>query len=459
MTKQLDVLDWVAEELADVALGDERLNQRLRSLLNQLASQPSASLPQALSPAQLKAAYRFFGNPDVELQALLATHLAATDLRTRQVPLVLAVQDTSEIDYTSHHAATGLGYLATSRERGLLLHSTLALTPEGLPLGLLGQQQWVREPDQLGKAAKRKQLPTEEKESNKWLLGLQSTNLAAAGAPHTRFVVVADREADMYDLFAAPREPNCELLIRACRVRNLANGHRLYAHVMGQPIVANITVDVPTRKGKPARRAAVVVRYATVELRPTNPKLKGLHLNAVLAVELEPPSKEEAVNWLLLSTLPVADAQQALELLDWYSVRWGIEVWHKVLKSGCKVEHKQLASFAHLARMIAVYSIVAWRVQYVTMLARVAPGMSSEVILERSEWEALYCAIHREAKPPPEAPDLAQVVRWLGQLGGFIGRKSDGMAGVMSIWRGLMRLHDLTTMYNIMRPPALVGKD
>jgi Transposase DNA-binding/Transposase Tn5 dimerisation domain len=458
MNEQSNVLDWVATELADLDLGDDRLNQRLRLLVSQLAQQPSASLPQALCPADLKAAYRLFANSEVELQAILASHLAATDKRCRQVPLVLAVQDTSEIDYTSHVAAQGLGYLGTSKQRGLLLHTVLALTPDGVPLGLLGQQQWVRPLDQLGKSKLRKRLPISEKESNKWLVGLSNTNVAAQAAPTTTFISVADREADIYDLFAAKRAANCELLVRACRPRNLAGGEHLYDYVAAQPVVAEVMVQVPKRDKQPARIAAMSVRYAQVELKPTNRKQAALSLAVVLAEEPSPPVGSEAVRWLLLTTLAVASSSAALQVLDYYTTRWGIEVWHKVLKSGCHVEQRQLASFEHLARMIAVYSIVAWRVQYATMLARIEPNLSCEVLLERAEWEALYCAVQCSATPPDTPPSLAQVVRWLGQLGGFIGRKSDGEPGVVSIWRGLQRLTDLTTMYRIMRPPPLVGK-
>jgi hypothetical protein len=458
MSEPSNILDWVAVELADLDLGDERLNQRLRLLVSQLAQQPSASLPQALSPADLKAAYRLFGNPEVELQAILASHMAATDIRCRQVPLVLAVQDTSEIDYTSHAAAKGLGYLGTSKQRGLLLHTVLALTPEGVPLGLLGQQQWVRPFDQLGKSEQRKHLPISEKESNKWLVGLSSTNVAALAGPDTTFISVADREADIYDLFVAQRAANCELLVRACQPRNLQSGEHLYDYVATQPVVAEVVVQVPKRDQQPARVAQVSVRYAQVELKPTNRKQAPLSLVAVLAEEPAPPAGSEAVRWLLLTSLEVASTSAALQVLDYYSTRWGIEVWHKVLKSGCHVEQKQLANFEHLARMITVYSILAWRVQYATMLARIEPDLSCEVVLERAEWEALYCAVHRIATPPSTAPTLAQAVRWLGQLGGFIGRKSDGEPGVVSIWRGLQRLTDMTTMYRIMRPPPLVGK-
>ncbi len=459
MKEEPNVLNRVAEDFADADLGDERLNQRLRSVASLLAAQPNASLPQALSPADLKAAYRLFGNEDVEVQALLASHLALTDRRCRQVPLVLAVQDTTELDYTAHRATRGLGYLNDLQHRGLLLHTAIAFTPEGVPLGLLGQEMWVRDDADFGKRAKRKQLPITQKESYKWLRGLQSTLLAAQSAPHSHFIAVADREADIYEFFAAPRAANCDLLVRACRIRNLSDGEHLAEYVAAQEVVAEVTVQVPKHEQQPARKATLQIRYAKVQLRPSNPQQAPLELYAVLASEPDPPAGAKAVRWLLLTSCVVDSLAQALQVLHWYSVRWGIEVWHKVLKSGCNVEHKQLAEFSHLARMISVYSIIALRIHYATMLARAVPEISCEVVLERSEWQALCCVILQVAQPPAEPPSLAQALRWVAQLGGFIGRKSDGEPGVTTLWRGWQRLHDLTMMYNIVHPPSDVGND
>jgi hypothetical protein len=183
---------------------------------------------------------------------------------------------------------------------------------------------------------------------------------------------------------------------------------------------------------------------------------------AVLAVEPHPPADVEPVEWLLLTTAPVAAMADALERLDWYECRWGVEVWHKVLKSGCQIEARQLETAERLRRCLALYSVIAWRILYGTMLARVVPDAPCTALLEADEWQALYCAIHRTPRPPAQPPSLRMAVRWTAQLGGFLGRTGDGEPGVTVVWRGFQHLVDLTTMYRIMRPPPSpkdVGKD
>jgi hypothetical protein len=173
---------------------------------------------------------------------------------------------------------------------------------------------------------------------------------------------------------------------------------------------------------------------------------------AVLAREENPPLGVEGLEWLLLSTSEVTCSRQAVEKVEWYASRWGIEVWHKVLKSGCKIEAKQLESAEALKRCLALYSVIAWRIMYATLLARSVPETPCNVLLEKEEWEALYSSVKKVSTPPSQPPTLREAIKWIGQLGGFIGRKSDGEPGVTVLWRGFQRLLDLTTMYRIMRP-------
>ncbi len=212
------------------------------------------------------------------------------------------------------------------------------------------------------------------------------------------------------------------------------------------------------RDGHAARTALLTVQWQAVTLRPpkhrTSEGLPEVALWAVLAVEAEPPDGVEAVEWLLLTTVAVETTADALERLDWYECRWGIEVWHKVLKSGCKIEARQLESAARLQRCLTLYSVIAWRIVYATMLARAVPDAPCTLVLDEDEWQALYCATHRTATPPSEVPTLQTAVRWIGKLGGFLGRKGDGEPGVTVLWKGFQHLVDLTTMYRIMRPPS-----
>jgi hypothetical protein len=460
--------DWAVTEFGDADLGDARRTARLVHLASVLGAQPTASLPDATDdPATLKAAYRFFDNAAVDPAQILASHVQATIARLRQVPLVLAVQDTTYLDWTDHPATTGLGPLVSVHQQGLLAHTTLAITPERVPLGLLAQQVWARDPATFAQQPDHKQRSIDEKESQKWLTSLAAVAELQAACPATQFVSVGDAEADVYDLFLAPRPPGVDLLVRAAQDRRVEHlEHALWAAVRAAPVATTRDVVVPRREGQPARTARLTVQWRAVTLRPpkrrTAEQLPSVQVWAVLAVEPNPPPGVEAVEWLLLTTVPVRCTADALERLEWYACRWGIETWHKVLKSGCQIEARQLETAARLQRCLALYSVIAWRIVYGTMLARAVPEIPCTVLLDADEWQALYCAIHRTPTPPVTPPSIRAAVRWIAQLGGFLGRKGDGEPGVTVLWRGFQHLVDLTTMYRIMRPPTSrknVGKD
>jgi hypothetical protein len=448
---------WAEEEFGDVDLGDLRRNARLIHLARVLGAQPSASLPDATDdPASLKAAYRFFDNDYVRAEAMLASHLQATLRRLRTVPLVLAVQDTTYLDWTDHPHTTGLGPLAVPSHQGLVAHTTLALTPEHLPLGLLQQQVWARDPS-LRRNHDHKQRTIEDKESQKWLTSLEAVSEARAACPDSQFVSVGDREADLYDLFLVERPVGVDLLVRAAQDRKADHPETyLWATMASASIAATVTVHMGARAGQPARSATLTVRWRQVRLRPptsrAKEKLPSVTVWAVWAIERDPPKGVKAVEWLLLTTLLIGSTEEALERLGWYAARWGIEVWHKVLKSGCRIEERQLATAARLRRCLTLYSVIAWRIVYATMLARVAADVACTVLLEEAEWQGLYCRIHGVALAPAKPPTLRQAVRWIAQLGGFLGRKGDGEPGVTVMWKGFQHLVDIAAMYRIMRP-------
>src|SRR6266542_1632057 len=277
---------WAEDEFGEADLGDVRRNARLVQLATVLGAQPSASLPDATDdPATLKAAYRFFDNDYVRAEAMLASHIQSTSRRMQAVALVLAVQDTTYLDWTEHPHTSGLGPLAAPSHQGLLAHTTLALTPERVPLGLLQQQVWARD-KQVRRQQDHKRRPIADKESQKWLRSLQA--------------VIAAR------------------------------------------IECTVTIHIGARAGQVAREASLKIRWKQVTLRPPNSrskdKLPNITLWAVWACETNPPPGVEAVEWLLLTTVPISNTDEALERLTWYAARWGIEVWHKVLKSGCRIE-------------------------------------------------------------------------------------------------------------------------
>jgi hypothetical protein len=408
----------------------------------------------------LKAAYRFFANDAIAPQDVLDSHIEATSRRLHHVPLVLAVQDTTEVDWTSHPATRGLGPLGPTACQGLLVHSTLAFTPERVPLGLLAQHVWARDPDDVGKRTRRKQLPISQKESQKWLTSLAAVCRVQDECPQTRFVSIGDREADVYDLLAAARPEGVELLIRASWDRCVQAPERhVWATVAAQPILEHLILTVPRRGAQPGREATLALRCCPLTLSPPrhrkSERLPEVSLWAVQVAESDPPAAVEPIAWLLLTTVAVSTVADAIERVAWYACRWGIEVWHRILKSGCRIEARQLATGERLQRCLTLYSVIAWRVFYAIMLARAVPEMSCDVLLEIEEWQALYCAIHHCPIPPDSPPTLGEAVRWIAQLGGFVGRRRRDQPGAETLWRGFQHLTDLTRMYRIMRsaPP------
>ncbi len=460
--------EWAEEEFGGAELGDQRLTERLVQLAGVLGEKPQSSLPDASGePATLKAAYRFFDNEGVTPAGMLHSHIEATYRRMARVERVLAVQDTTYLDWTAHPATEDLGPLASASRQGLLAHSTLAISEERVPLGVLAQQVWARDAETFAQLKDHHQRAIEEKESYKWLQSLEAVEAARKACPNTHFVSVGDREADIYDLFVAPRSVGVDLLVRAAMDRRVESAERyLWASLAATPVVATTEISVPPRNGQAARTAHLSIHWRAITLRPpakrAKEKLPPVRVWAVWAIETAPPPNLPAVEWLLLTSVPVRTTEDALQRLAWYACRWGIEVWHKVLKSGCRIEARQLETAERLKRCLTLYAVIAWRVLYATMLSRAAPDVSCLALLNEAEWQALYCAIHNTTILPPAPPSLNQAVRWIAQLGGFQNRKGDGHPGVTVIWKGFQHLSDLTYMYLVFRPlPPLkdVGND
>ncbi len=462
---------WAEQEFGGVDFPDGRLRPRLIRLAEAFFEQPLANIPDALQgdAGQIKAAYRFFANPQVDLQTLLHPHLEQTVGRIAEQSVVLAVQDTTSLNYDAHPATRHLGPINTRADgaQGLKLHDTLAFTPEGVPLGLIDIQVWARDPQKAGQAAKRKQLPIEEKESQRWLSSFRRTAEVQKLCPETRLVNVADREADLFELFqeatADPDGP--DLLVRASRTtqRQVQDDddelQPLWEHLPGLPVAGNFSLKIPSRGGRKARTAELELRFAPVQLKPPK-RLKGaapVGLWAVYAVEPEPPEGHEPVEWLLLTTVATPDFDAAFERLQWYSARWNIEVYHRTLKSGCRIEDRRLADADRLEACLALDLVTAWRVFHLTKLGREAPEMPCTVFFEEAEWQALYCYTDRTQAPPDETPPLGEAMRRLAKLGGFIGRKGDGDPGPTALWRGLDKLHFITETFRIFHPAVPNG--
>jgi hypothetical protein len=442
---------WAAKEFKEIELGDKRRKKRLIQIAEGRAKRPNASIVASSGgKAEAKATYRLLDNEAVGAEAILEGHYQASIERAQEEAIVLAVQDTMVLNYSHHPATKGLGYLQDLTSQGLLVHSTLLITPQRVPLGLIDQQVWIRPAQDFQvEREKRKERRTEEKESQKWLVSVEASAQAQKKLGQTRVINVADSEADVYDLFQKGRRLDQDLLVRASQNRRVEHAEAyLWAHLEHQALAGEVTIQIPRNAAKPTRTARLEVRFCSVTLSPPTSrwkeKLPSETIWAVLAHEIETPKGEEAVEWLLLSTFPLETFAQALTCMEWYTCRWGIETYHKVLKSGCLVEERQFADADNLQRYLALDAVVAWRVLYLTMLSRKVPDLPCTLILAAHEWQALYCFLHHTPRPPQQVPSLQQSVRWLAQLGGFLARKKDGHPGPMSLWRGLQRLADIS---------------
>jgi hypothetical protein len=456
------MMDWATEELQYADLGDLRRNKRLIRLVSDLAAQPNASVPQASGDwAATQAAYDFWSCPQVKAEAIRAAHQKSTIQRVKQQAIAIAIQDSTEMNFTHHPSKKDMGYLDNAKSRGLKVHTVFCSTANGVPLGVLHQQVWARDPAQLGKKHQRHKKPIQEKESQRWLSALDATQSLIP--EEIVVVMVADQEADIYELFVVPRPPNSEFLIRAHHnrcVKGAADSQqieRLEQRLKQTSPCGQLTLELRRHPQRPARIATVTLRYTTVELQPPHTHQQRQHLEPVSvqviqAVEDNPPPGVEPVCWLLLTTLTITCFEDVVQILRWYSYRWLIERYHYVLKSGCRLEQLQLESAERIHRALATYSIVAWRLLWITYLARSHPDCPADTVLETQDWQALYCTIHNTPLPPESPPPLHTCVRWIARLGGFLGRKHDGEPGVKTIWQGLRRLHDITQTWLLVSP-------
>ena len=473
---------WVIDEMKTVDLKDKRLNSRLGEVLSQMGGRPTASIPAACGGyAETTAAYRLFDNEKVGFDNVLQPHVDATRRRIAQQPVVEMSQDTTELDLTRpEQQVAGAGPLDAGSRRGLFLHPMHAFTPDGTPLGTVHARVWARDDETPSssseRSAQRKRTPIEDKESQRWIDTLRQAREEARRAPETHIVCVADSEADIYELLveaqAQPRE--IEWVVRAGQNRALqaaateTSAGYLREQLLGQDVLFTQTITVRGRKAKvscckrgrqqprQSRKAEVEVRAAWVTLRPPwrpDRKLPPVSVNVVLVREINPPAGEVPVEWILLTSLPIDDAEQVRRVIQYYCVRWMIEVFFRTLKSGCRVERRRFEQLDRLLPCLAVYLIVTWRTLYVCRLGRACPEISCEAIFDPAEWKSVYRVVRREP-PPSTPPRLSEMVRMVAQLGGYVNRKRSDEPGPQTVWLGLQRMHDMALCWQIFGPEA-----
>jgi hypothetical protein len=455
--------NWVAHEFRYLDLGDQRLDKRLSIIMEDFARKPDALIPKACgSWAKAKAAYRFFDNPRVETAAIIGSHYQATAERIGQYPVVLLANDTTSLNYTSHPGTKGRGTIGSEQDLGIMVHDTVAFIPEGVTLGIVDIQSWIRPPDEYGKRVHCKQLPIEQKESMKWLNSFNAAQQLQQAVPQTRLISISDCESDVFALVeVAPRDgTGPELLIRATHNRCVDHAQKyLWDFMRSQQISGSYVIKVPRKDKQPARQAELTIRFAEVKLkspaRRSKKKAKVIRVWAVLAEEKNPPTNVEPICWLLVTTLAVTTLEDAIEKIQWYLIRWQIELFHKVLKSGCRVEDRQLDTVEKLIRCLMFDAIIAWRILLLTKLGRELPDLPCTVVFDEYEWKALYYFVNKIQQLPEQEPTLQEAIRMVAKLGGFLGRKGDGQPGSITIWRGLIRLHDIVEAWRTL--PTIHG--
>jgi len=450
---------WAHEEFATCRFEDERLKERLYRIAQDFYNRPLGNIPEACQGyAATKGSYRFFSNDKVSMNALLTPHVESTIRRIREHSVVLAPQDTTTLNYC-HPGTDGLGPTGTTADTsvGMILHDTLAFTPDGTPLGVVDAQCWARDPAEMGKSKRRKDVPIEQKESIKWINSYRKVAQIQQLCPDTMLVSMGDRESDIYELLVEARNTSNgpKILIRCDKARQRRIVHesekQLWSLMKRVDVAGSITIHIPKRPGRAARDVELNVRYSPVTLNPPVnkdlPRLEGYW--AVYVSEERPPGTTDAIEWMLLTDVEVADFADAKERVEWYTGRWGIEVYHRTLKSGCKILSRQLGTAQALEACLGVDMVVAWRIYHLTMLGREIPTHPCTVFFEDVEWKALYCHANRTTTPPSEPPTLVDAIKTVGKLGGHLGRSRDGMPGTQCIWRGIQRLDMATDMFVI----------
>jgi hypothetical protein len=469
---------WIDQELAGCNFADARLGKRFSMLMEQLSEGIGRTIPLACGDwAATKAAYRFLDNDRVSESEILAGHFQATRLRFDAVKgPVLVLHDTTEFSYTRENAvAIGLTHKVakghkdkTGRQRmhtvcGILMHSSLAVTTEGLPLGLAGIKLWTRKKfkgtnalqgktlDGSGKhSINTTRIPIEEKESIRWLENARQAT-AVLGDP-SRIVHVGDRESDIYELFSECESLETKFIFRTCVDRRTKENEQTINEMMNdQRVKAVHRIEVMDAKGNMST-AELEIKYHRMEVCPPIGKEKryeNLTLTVIHATERGKPEGREPIEWKLITNLPVTRKAEAIEKLDWYALRWKIETFHKILKSGCRAEDSKLRTAERLANLIAMMCILSWRVLWLTMTNRVSPQLPATLVFTEAEIKMMDHVI------PDKGRNVAKTVGnyliKLARLGGFLNRKGDGSPGNMVLWRGMARLTDIHLGYGVGR--------
>ncbi|ATJ92304.1 MULTISPECIES: IS4 family transposase [Acetobacter] len=454
---------WFEREMSACHFADERLKRRFCRLLGQMGGSIGQSIPLVCQDwANTKAADRFLSNERVCEADILSGHFQSTRERVAATdgPL-LVLHDTTEFSYhRDKPELVGITKVIANSRRdlagnpktytacGILMHSSLMITSDGLPLGLGAVKFWTRDKFKGTSSLKRKinptRVPIEKKESVRWLENLRQSS-ALLDDPE-RCIHIGDRESDIYELFCTAQETGTHFLVRTCVNRLAGNGDHTVADEMADVQVQGLhRLEVRDEQGEPAE-AVLEIRFHTIRILPPIGKQKrypALTLTVIHAQEQGIPKGRKKIDWKLLTNLPVQSLEDAIEKLEWYAMRWKIEVFHKILKSGCKAEESRLRTAERLANLISVFCILSWRIFWLTMLNRVAPTASPSTALTGTEIELLDHMVNDNGAPISKPKALSVYLTKIARLGRYLNRANDPPPGNTVVWRGLSRLTDI----------------
>ena len=453
---------WVDRELADCDFKDERLGKRFRSLLEQLSSSPGDSIPLVCQDwANTKAAYRFLDNARVSEAEILGGHFQATRDRTAATDgPILVMHDTTEFTYKREDVdavgKTRINIAGAYRDGspryytacGILMHSSLVVTTEGLPLGLSAIKFWSREKFHGANALKKHinptRVPIEQKESIRWLDNLrQSTKLLGSA---DRCVHVGDRESDIYELFCTAKDAGAHFLFRTCVDRLAGDGSHTIAAEMAETRCRGLhRVEVLDRRGA-ISEAVLELKFRRVRVLPPigkQSRYPALELTVLHARERNKPRGRERIDWKLITDLPVTSRTEAIEKLRWYALRWKIETFHKILKSGCQAEQSKLRTAERLVNLLATFCILSWRIFWLTMINRSTHMSKATVAFTPLEIDLLQRLTPERQSSSTRSASLKSCLTQLARLGGYLNRAGDGPPGNIVMWRGMSRLTDI----------------
>jgi hypothetical protein len=424
-------MNWARQEFETLELGDARRTRRLIRLMDDLSAQPTGSIPLASGGwAETKAAYRLLDNNALDWREILEVHTGRTAERMQGCPFVLCIQDTTELDFTSQPGIAGLGRLSYEAQHGLYVHPTLAVTPAGVALGVLDAWMWARKP---------KDQP-DIKESIRWVEGYEIVADLAETVPDTCLVYMADREGDLRPLMdaAARRGHPADWLIRSQHNRNTTTGEKLGEQLAQSQPLGEVEFTLPAASARSARLVRQTLYRQAVTL-PAHHGNPAVMVTTILAREEHPPAGEKALEWRLLTNRAAETLEAVAQLIDWYRRRWLVEIFFRILKSGCRVEMLQLGTLERLERALVIYLIIAWRILHLVTWGRNCPNLPCDVVFDPEEWQAAWIVAHR-SPPPQTPPTLNAMVRLIAGFGGFLGRKHDSHPGPKAIWEGMLKV-------------------